>query len=254
MRIGEVRGRRRPTRTVVDDVQLAHRLMHRPRAVPVPRRNPCRAGSDVELTVVVSNSDPSRDHAHHFVVVVSRSAQRAGSALSDADIDPVISPLPQPLCGCLGWLHRGKIGREDVLRVHVAIVADVGGWGTLRLSDDSPRYDLDFDIAGVAQWLEFQPSKLAMRVRFPSPAPSEAPAQLGFLRSGGSSDPESHRSRLYPRPYDTALCISFCCAFFVFFAGLAGEVERRGVVVVELAVTVCSHIFGTNPRPGAELC
>jgi hypothetical protein len=26
-------------------------------------------------------------------------------------------------------------------------------------------------FAGVAQWLEFQPSKLAMRVRFPSPAP-----------------------------------------------------------------------------------
>ena len=31
-------------------------------------------------------------------------------------------------------------------------------------------------FAGVAQWLEFQPSKLAMRVRFPSPAPpSPAP-------------------------------------------------------------------------------
>ena len=41
-------------------------------------------------------------------------------------------------------------------------------------------------FAGVAQWLEFQPSKLAMRVRFPSPAPlspsndasSRAPAQV----------------------------------------------------------------------------
>ena len=30
--------------------------------------------------------------------------------------------------------------------------------------------------AGVAQWLEFQPSKLAMRVRFPSPAPLTASA------------------------------------------------------------------------------
>ena len=28
------------------------------------------------------------------------------------------------------------------------------------------------DYAGVVQWLEFQPSKLAVWVRFPSPAPN----------------------------------------------------------------------------------
>ena len=34
--------------------------------------------------------------------------------------------------------------------------------------------------AGVAQWLESQPSKLVMRVRFPSPAPAESTAQGRF--------------------------------------------------------------------------
>ena len=32
--------------------------------------------------------------------------------------------------------------------------------------------------AGVVQWLEFQPSKLAMWVRFPSPAPRREVALL----------------------------------------------------------------------------
>ncbi len=32
--------------------------------------------------------------------------------------------------------------------------------------------------AGVVQWLEFQPSKLAVWVRFPSPAPYALVAQL----------------------------------------------------------------------------
>ncbi len=35
--------------------------------------------------------------------------------------------------------------------------------------------------AGVAQWLESQPSKLAMRVRFPSPAPHVSAGQAPFL-------------------------------------------------------------------------
>ena len=35
-------------------------------------------------------------------------------------------------------------------------------------------------FAGVAQWLEFQPSKLAMRVRFPSPAPVPVPCDRTF--------------------------------------------------------------------------
>ncbi len=38
-------------------------------------------------------------------------------------------------------------------------------------------------IAGVAQWLEFQPSKLAMRVRFPSPAP-RVPSSVRVIDRG----------------------------------------------------------------------
>ena len=37
--------------------------------------------------------------------------------------------------------------------------------------------------AGVAQWLEFQPSKLAMRVRFPSPAPIDFYSRVNRARN-----------------------------------------------------------------------
>ena len=73
--------------------------------------------------------------------------------------------------------------------------------------------------AGVAQWLESQPSKLAMRVRFPSPAPHVSAGQTPLLaraeRAGAPlitrisrgpicftplPDHEAHRTALPTRP------------------------------------------------------
>jgi hypothetical protein len=71
-----------------------------------------------------------------------------------------------------------------------------------------PLTSLGDNIAGVAQWLESQPSKLAMRVRFPSPAHSETATRQGGrfavrVRDSGASDGGA-RSRERAVPNGTA--------------------------------------------------
>src|SRR6185295_5724340 len=85
---------------VVDDEHLAHRLMNGPRRVPMTGRDPRRARSNIELAVFVCHGDAFGNHAHRLVVVTGRTADRAGLAFPDADLDSVVSELPPRLLRC----------------------------------------------------------------------------------------------------------------------------------------------------------
>jgi hypothetical protein len=101
----------------------------------------------------------------------------------------------------------------------------VGGW----LAIDAPTGEQaelssvpqPHGFAGVAQWLESQPSKLAMRVRFPSPAPTKALVRA--FSGQGFFAPRTHVPFLCPFRSGNSGHIGSTTVG----SGLVGNVERR---------------------------
>ena len=93
--------------------------------------------------------------------------------------------------------------------------------------------------AGVVQWLESQPSKLVVWVRFPSPAPKEKSLSSGFLFSENTGIEPAVRSLAVPvvaaLPLATAdRGASFCSLYHPQDALATSPITRsiRGVVIV----------------------